>query len=322
MEAAREVAAAMSKQKNRPGKTAVSHTCRKDGLRLLLMALPFVVFVFAFSYVPLFGWIYAFFDYKPGIPLSDSSFVGLKYFRILIQDWPTLARVLRNTLVMSFLGILCAPLPAVFAIFLTEIPSTRFKKVVQTTTTIPNFVSWIIVYSLAFNIFSIGGVFNQVAMNLGMISEPTNILANENAVWLFQTLLGIWKSIGWNAIIYFAAIAGIDSELYDAASVDGAGRFQKIIHVTVPGISSTFIVLLLLSASNILSVGLDQYLVFHNSMVADKIEVIDYYVYRLGLITNDYSYATTVGILKTLVSVTLLFSINGLSKKIRGYGIV
>ncbi len=312
----------MSKQKNRPGKTAVSHTCRKDGLRLLLMALPFVVFVFAFSYVPLFGWIYAFFDYKPGIPLSDSSFVGLKYFRILIQDWPTLARVLRNTLVMSFLGILCAPLPAVFAIFLTEIPSTRFKKVVQTTTTIPNFVSWIIVYSLAFNIFSIGGVFNQVAMNLGMISEPTNILANENAVWLFQTLLGIWKSIGWNAIIYFAAIAGIDSELYDAASVDGAGRFQKIIHVTVPGISSTFIVLLLLSASNILSVGLDQYLVFHNSMVADKIEVIDYYVYRLGLITNDYSYATTVGILKTLVSVTLLFSINGLSKKIRGYGIV
>lgn len=299
-----------------------SRVSKKDSLHLLLMAIPFVLFVFAFSYVPLFGWIYAFVDYKPGIPLMQSPFVGLKYFHILAQDWSTLFRVLRNTLAMSFLGILCSPLPAIFAIFLTEIPSTAFKKIVQTTTTIPNFVSWIIVYSLAFNIFSIEGVFNQVAMNLGIISTPTNILANEDAVWFFQTALSIWKTIGWNAIIYFASIAGIDSELYDAASVDGAGRFQKILHVTIPGISSTFIVLLLLSASNILSVGLDQYLVFYNSMVADKIEVIDYYVYRLGLITNDYSYATTVGILKTLVSVTLLFSINGVSKKIRGYGIV
>lgn len=295
---------------------------QKEGLHLLLLALPFAAFVFAFSYVPLFGWVYAFIDYKPGISLMDSPFVGFKYFHILAQDWPTLVRVLRNTLAMSFLGILCAPLPAIFAIFLTEVPSTTFKKIVQTTTTIPNFVSWIIVYSLAFNIFSIEGVFNQVMLNLGIISSPTNILANEDAVWFFQTALGIWKSIGWNAIIYFAAIAGIDAELYDAASVDGAGRFQKILHVTVPGISSTFIVLLLLSASNVLSVGLDQYLVFYNSMVADKIEVIDYYVYRLGLITNDYSYATTVGILKTLVSITLLFSINCLSKKVRGYGIV
>lgn len=311
----------MAKPKNHITKGS-ARISQKDGLHLLLLALPFVAFVFAFSYVPLFGWIYAFIDYKPGISLMDSPFVGLKYFHILVQDWPTLVRVLRNTLAMSFLGILCTPLPAIFAIFLTEIPSTTFKKIVQTTTTIPNFVSWIIVYSLAFNIFSIEGVFNQIFMNLGLISSPTNILANEDAVWYFQTALGVWKSIGWNAIIYFAAIAGIDSELYDAASVDGAGRFQKILHVTIPGISSTFIVLLLLAASNILSVGLDQYLVFYNSMVADKIEVIDYYVYRLGLITNDYSYATTVGILKTLVSVTLLFSINCLSKKVRGYGIV
>lgn len=299
-----------------------SRAARKDGLHLLLLALPFTAFVAAFSYVPLFGWITAFVDYRPGIPLMESPFVGLKYLEILIQDWQTLSRVLRNTLAMSFLGILCAPLPAAFAIFLTELPSAKFKKVVQTTTTVPNFVSWIIVYSLAFNIFSIEGVFNQTALALGLISEPTNILANEDAVWFFQTALGVWKSIGWSAIIYFAAIAGIDGELYDAASVDGAGRLQKILHVTIPGISSTFIVLLLLSASNILSVGLDQYLVFYNSMVADRIEVIDYYVYRLGLITNDYSYATMVGILKTLVSVTLLFSINFLSKKTRGYGIV
>ena len=139
---------------------------------------------------------------------------------------------------------------------------------------------------------------------------------------MFQTILNVWKVLGWNAIIYFAAIAGIDSELYDAASVDGAGRFHKILHITVPGISSTFFVLLLLQVSNMLSLGIDQYLAFYNSMVADKILVLDLYVYRLGLITQDYSYATAVGIFKSLVSIILLFSVNGISKKLRGESLV
>lgn len=223
---------------------------------------------------------------------------------------------------MSFLGLLCAPLPAVFAIFLSELKSVRFKKIVQTITTIPNFVSWVIIYALSYALFSSEGVVNQVLMNLGWVSKATNILGNTKAVWGFQTALGVWKSIGWNAIIYFAAIAGIDSELYDAASVDGAGRFRKILHITIPGISSTFFVLLLLQISNILSSGIDQYLAFYNSMVADKITVLDLYVYRLGLVTQDYSYATAVGISKTVISIVLLFGANGLSKKLRGEGLV
>ncbi len=295
---------------------------KKEGLVLLAMAVPFVAFVFAFSYVPLFGWIYAFFDYKPGIELFHSKFVGMKYFLLMLSDGGDMLRVLRNTLAMAFLGIACSVVPVVFAIMVSECSSKGFQKLIQTTTTLPNFVSWIIVYSLAFNLFSSEGLLNTLLLKLNLISEPTKILSNEKAVWYFQTALGLWKGTGWNAIIYLAAITGIDRELYDAASVDGAGRFNRILHITIPGLSSTYVVLLLLSASNILSVGLDQYLVFYNSMVADKIEVLDYYVYRIGLVTQDYSYSIAIGIFKTVVSVILLFSINTFSKRIRGNSII
>lgn len=233
-----------------------------------------------------------------------------------------MASVLKNTLVMSFLGLICTPLPAVFAIFLSELPSVRFKKVVQTLTTIPNFISWVIIYALAYALFSTEGVVNQVLLNAGIIEKAGNVLGNSDITWVFQTALNVWKGLGWNAIIYFAAIVGIDSELYDAASVDGAGRFQRILHITVPGISSTFFVLLLLQVSNLLALGIDQYLAFYNSMVADKILVLDLHVYRLGLITQDYSYATAVGIFKSLISILLLFSVNGLSKRLRGESLV
>ncbi|MDE6892594.1 MAG: ABC transporter permease subunit [Lachnospiraceae bacterium] len=295
---------------------------KKERIVLTLLALPFIVFVLAFSYVPLFGWILAFINYKPGLKIWDCDFSGLYYFKLIFQDWYKMASVLKNTLAMSFLGLICTPLPAVFAIFLSELPSVRFKKVVQTLTTIPNFISWVIIYALAYALFSTEGVVNQILLNAGIIEKAGNVLGNSNVVWGFQTALNVWKGLGWNAIIYFAAIAGIDSELYDAAGVDGAGRFQKILHITVPGISSTFFVLLLLQVSNLLALGIDQYLAFYNSMVADKILVLDLYVYRLGLITQDYSYATAVGIFKSLISIILLFSVNGLSKKLRGESLV
>ena len=183
-------------------------------------------------------------------------------------------------------------------------------------------MSWIIIYALSYALFSSDGVVNQILINVGAIDKATNILGNAKAVWYFQTALGVWKTLGWNAIIYFAAIAGIDTEQYDAASVDGAGRLQKILHVTLPGISSTFFVLLLLQVSSLLAVGIDQYLAFYNSMVAEKITVLDLYVYRLGLVTQDYSYATAVGIFKSVISIILLFSVNDLSKKIRGDSLV
>lgn len=294
----------------------------KSRLYLLMLALPFLVLVFLFSYLPLFGWVYAFFDYKPGIPLSDSEFVGFKFFALTFSDGGELLNVLKNTLAMSFLGILTSPLPLIFAILLSEVKSGRFKKFVQTTTTLPNFISWFIVFSLFFSIFSVEGLFNSILLKLHIISEPTNILGNREAVWYVQTGVAIWKGIGWGAIIYLASISGIDQELYDAAKVDGANRFRTIMNVTVPGLMPTYIVLLLLGISNMLSNGFDQYFVFHNPLVSEKIEVLDYYVYRIGIATNDYAYATAIGISKTIISVTLLFTVNFISKRVRGESII
>ncbi|MDI4645649.1 ABC transporter permease [Cohnella hashimotonis] len=294
---------------------------RKDGYKLLLAALPFVLIAFAFSYVPLFGWIYAFFDYHPGIPLSKTPFSGLDRFREMFSD-PWMGPVLMNTLALSFLSILTAPIPMLFAIMVSEVRSGWFKRLVQTVSTLPHYISWIIVYALAFSMFSTEGAVNTFLMKLGLGGAPVDVLGNYERVWTVQTLLLLWKSVGWSAIIYLAAIVSIDSEQYDAAKVDGAGRRRTIWHITLPSIMPTFIVLLLLSISNLLSAGFEQYLVFSNVMVADRIEVLDLYVYRLGLVTGDYSYSTAVGMFKSIISIVLLFTVNLLSKKFRGQGIV
>lgn len=287
-----------------------------------MLSLPFVIFVFIFSYVPLAGWAYAFFDYKPGLDFSRMDFVGFKYFTYMFQTWNQTKMVLTNTLVLSFLGLLCSPLPVLFAIMLTEVKSKWFKKIVQTTTTLPNFISWIIVYGLAFAIFSAEGMVNTVLRNIGIIKESLDILGDPDKLWILMTLLGIWKSLGWNAIIYLAAIAGIDQELYDAASVDGANRWQKIRHVTIPQLSATYFVLLLLSISNLLSNGIDQYFAFQNPLVADKIRVLDLYIYQMGVLGRQYSFSIAMGIWKTVIGIILLMSANQLSKKVRGVSLI
>jgi ABC-type polysaccharide transport system permease subunit len=290
----------------------------KSRLSLTLMALPFILFVFAFSYVPLHGWIYAFYDYVPGIPLFKNKFIGFDNFAYLIKDISNIKRVLFNTFAFYFLGLAASVVPVILAIMLTECGSPKFKKLVQTTTTLPNFISWVIVFSLAYNIFYSEGVLNRLLLNLGIIEKPILLLANVDAVYFFQAILGVWKGAGWGSIIYLAAIAGIDTELYEAAAIDGAGRWGRIRHITLPGIAPTYIVLLLLQISNLLSVGLEQYLVFSNNMTQRKIEVLDFYVYRVGLANRDYSYSIGIGALKTIISIVLLFSVNKLSKKIRG----
>lgn len=299
-----------------------------DGTKLLLMAVPFIVLIFAFFYVPLFGWLYAFFDYTPGIPLLHSKFIGLAAFTKIVRYPDEIIRVMRNTVVLSFLAIVSAPLPMILAILLNEVRFKRFKKAVQTTTTIPNFISWVVVYSLCFSVFSSGGLWETLLAKLGLAAPKMNVLGNDAAVWPFQWAIGTWKVLGWGSIIYLASISGIDPELYDAAKVDGANRFQQIMRVTVPGLYSTFLVLLLLTISNMLNTGqggnagFEQYFVFFNPLVADKIEVLDYYVYKVGFLVNDYPQSVALGMAKTLISVCLLFSANLASKRLRGESIV
>ena len=299
---------------------------RKRAFHLFLFVLPFILLVTIFAYGPIFGWSYAFFDYRPGLPLTKDRFVGLKWFKTLVGNKTQreeVLRVLRNTFVMSFITLLCSVLPVIFAIFLSEIRVFWFKKSVQILTTLPNFISWVLVYSFAYSLFNTNnGFFNMILKDWGWIDTSINFLADPTAIWIKMGLWHVWKTLGWSSIMYLAAIAGIDQELYEAAEIDGAGRFAKIWYVTVPGIIETYFVLLLLSIANLISNGMEQYFVFQNAMNRSKIEVLDLYVYNIGLGGGSFSYSTAVSILKSLVSLTLLFVANSLAKLVRGNSII
>ena len=290
---------------------------KKDEWRLLFMVLPLMVLVFLIFYVPLLGWIISFYDYRSGVPLFENEFIGMKYFISVFRDKDVL-RSLRNTLIFSGINFVLTPLPMIFAVLLNEISSTKFRKFVQSATTLPHFVSWVILYSFAFAMFSSEGVINTLLMGLGLRDTPILPLQNENIVYPFQIALNKWKQVGLNSIVYIAAIAGIDQEQYEAAKLDGAGRFRSALHITIPNLMPTFVTLLILNVSNIINTGYEQYFVFKNSIVYDKIEVLDLYIYRMGLQLGDYSYATAVGILKSFVSIALLVSANAIAKKVRG----
>lgn len=290
---------------------------RKDwGLFFLL--LPFLAYLILFKYIPLFGWYLAFIDYKIGVPIFQSKFVYFENFKKLFM-LPGFKRALTNTLIYSTIGYSLSLLPAIFAILLNEVRNAFFKKVVQTVTTIPHFISWVIVYGLCYGLLAKEGPINSA---LALFGTSQKLLTDRNAVYVFQTGVTIWKTVGWNAIIYIAAISAIDQELYEAAAIDGAGYFKKAIHVTIPGIMPTMIVLLLLGISHFLSNGMDQYLVFSNSITSRKLSTLELYTYTQGIGNYDYSYATAVGICMSAVSISLLFITNGLAKKVRGEAIV
>lgn len=288
--------------------------------QLLLMYLPFAVLIFIFSYMPLWGWRLAFFDYTPGKPLTFDDYVGFKWINFLFSNPATrkdIGRVMVNTLAMSGLGILTSWLPMVFAMFLAEATSTKFKRFVQTFTTIPNFISWVIVYSLALAMFSSDGFVNAIFIRLGWNSTPVNYLMGDKFIWAKMWAWGTWKGLGWSAIIYIAAISSIDPQMYESADIDGANRWQKMRYITIPSLMSTYFVLLVLSVASILSNGMDQYLVFENPTNTGRITVLDLFVYQLGIDKGNYPLSTLIGILKTVISLVLLFAVNMFSKVVR-----
>lgn len=292
---------------------------------MFLCVLPFLCLVFLFAYFPLHGWIYSLFDYKPALGLSGSEFVGLKWFRMLISSETQVAQivqVMKNTFAMSFLGIATSIFPVAFAILLNEVKWKWVKSLVQTLTTLPNFISWVLVYTIAFSLFSTTGLLNTLLEEWGLITDPIKFLDSGNHTWLMMCLWNIWKGLGWGAIMYLAAIAGIDPELYEAGRIDGASRFQLMRHITLPALMPTFLVMLMLSIANLLNNGMDQYFVFQNAFNKETIQVLDLYVYNIGLGGNSLSLATAISMLKSLVSVALLAIVNIASKKIRGSSII
>lgn len=301
------------------------YSTRGMSIRKFLYILPFMLLLAVFAYYPLYGWVYAFFDYSPPIPLSRSPFVGLQWFRSLIENQvkiDQLLQVIKNTLGMSGLTLLFSWLPMIFAIFLNEMKAVRFRRFVQTVTTLPNFISWVLVYSLAFSMFSSEGIVNGLLKQLGFIESPILFLQNSEHVWITMWLWSIWKTLGWSAILYIAAITGIDDSLYEAAYVDGATRMQVIWNVILPSMLPTYFVLLMLQIASFLNNGLEQYFVFQNAFNKENIQVLDLYVYNLAMGGGSYSVSVAISMLKSLISVILLFSVNGMSKLLRGESIV
>ncbi|MCM1104374.1 MAG: ABC transporter permease subunit [Clostridium sp.] len=292
--------------------------------KLFLMIMPFLVLCFAFSYLPLFSWRYAFFDYTAGGEISWDNFVGFKWFKVLFQNEAYTRRlmtVMKNTLAMSGLGLLTSWLPMAFAIFLAEMKSMKCRRFVQTFTTIPNFISWVLIYAIAFAMFNTDGFINALLQAFG-INATGNYLGGNSHMWLKMLAWGTWKGVGWSAIIYISGIAGIDQQLYEAATVDGAGRFQRMWHITLPGLLPTYTVMLIMSIAGILSNGMDQYLVFTNAQNKYSIEVLDLYVYNLGIGNGDIPLSTVVGMMKSIIAVILLFVANKVAKSVRGENIV
>ncbi len=297
----------------------------KRGKQLFLLTLPFLVLVFAFSYFPLHGWIYAFYDYKAPLKLFQTEFVGLKWFKLLFSNKMQLEKlwqVMQNTFAMSTIGIATSFLPVLFAVFLNEIKCAPFKKIVQTLTTIPNFISWVLVYSIAFNILSNSGLVNTLLQEWGITNNVINFLDSDKHTYFAMWLWGTWKGLGWGAIMYLAAIAGIDQELYEAAKSDGANRFVLMKYITIPELMPTFFVLLMLSVANFINNGMDQYYVFQNAFNKEHIQVLDLYVYNIGMSGSSLSLATAISMMKSIVSVTLLIFVNFVSKKTRGQSII
>ena len=287
----------------------------KDQKYLIAMSAPFVIWVIVFKYAPLVGWLMAFQDYKPAKGILGSKWVGLKHFIALFKE-EQFYQALTNTLGMSILAIVFGTMCSItFAILLNEMRGVKYKRIVQTVSYLPHFVSWVVVANIVGQLLSPNGIVNELLVNLHILKTPINFLAIPNMFWGVVTASDIWKETGWNAIIYLAAITGIDMQLYEAAKVDGANRWQQIWNITLPSIRGTIIILLIMNIGGLVNIGFEKQYLLGNNIVAEKSLVLDKYVLDYGIGMMRYSYGTAIGIFKSVVSIVLIWFANGLAKK-------
>jgi len=275
-----------------------------------------------FAYVPMIGILTAFFNYRPGLAFNEMEFVGLRWFREFFM-LPDFLRILRNTLVISGLNLTIGFVaPIAFALLLNELISTRFKRTVQTISYLPYFVSWVVVASIMTTLLNNDGLLNDVLLRLGVIDIPISYLQNTDLFWWVMLAATVWKGIGWSSIIYLAAIAGVDQELYQAGAVDGLGRFGRIWHITLPGIRVTVILLFILGIGGLLNTGFEYQLLIGTPLTREVHEVVDTYVYRYGVQLGRYSFATAVGLMKSVIGFTLVLIANWVAKKVSDISIL
>ncbi|MNO12474.1 putative multiple-sugar transport system permease YteP [compost metagenome] len=282
---------------------------------LAFMCLPFVIWAFVFKYLPIWGWSMAFQNYKPARSFSEQEWAGLKHFRILFED-STFYRVLRNTLVMSTIQLVLGFVTAItLALLLNELKNILFKRVVQTVSYLPHFISWVVASSIVLTVLSPDGIINLLLMKLHLLDKPELWMGKGNYFWGILAGTQVWKDVGWNTIIYLAAITSIDPSQYEAAEIDGASRFQRMLNITLPGLKPVIIILLIMNLGNILESGFEPQYLLGNGMNLEYSENLDIFVLKYGLGMGSFSLGTAAGIFKTVVSFIFLFSANHIAKR-------
>ena len=278
-----------------------------------LMMMPGMLFLLVFSYISMFGIVMAFQDYSTGKGIMGSPFAGLKYFKYMFT-LPDIAEIIRNTLVISAGKMIFTTLAAlVFAILLNEIRMRWLKQSIQTIVYLPHFLSWVILASVVVNMFSLDGTVNQILGAFGL--DAKNFLGSNHTFQPILIFTDVWKEFGYGSIVYLAAITSIDPGLHEAAAIDGATWRQRVLHITLPGMLTIILLMSVMNIANILNAGFDQVYNLYNPMVYDTGDIIDTYVYRMGLIDHQYSFSTAVGLFKSVVGMVLMVSVNGISKR-------
>ncbi len=297
-----------------------------DQRYLMILVLPVVLWMIIFNYIPMLGLVISFKEYNPFLgPLEafiKSPWVGMANFVEAFTDKYFLYS-LWNTIYYSLLNLIVGfPFPIIFAILLNEVMNTRFKKTIQTVSYLPHFISWVFVVGFIYNILAVdNGLVNEALISLNIIKEPVPFLATPRYIPTLIVVTNVWKSFGWNSIIYIAAITNIDPTMYEAATVDGAKRFDRIWYITLPSIKPTIVILLIFSIGGLISANFglfEQLYLLSNSMIQDAAEIVDTYTYKLGIVLSRYSYATAVGLFRSVAAVILLSGANFVSKKLTG----
>jgi len=283
---------------------------------LMLMSVPMLLYVLLFNYYPMWGWRYAFQNLDLNNFKRGADWVWFENFQWLFGREDFLMSI-RNTLAMSVINLVFGTLSSiVLAILLNEVRTRWFKRTVQTVTYLPHFLSMVIVVGMAQNIFSSTGVVNQLLVSLGVVDDPVFFLGEGKYFWGLVGIINVWKEVGWNSIIYISTMTSIDPTLYEAASIDGAGRFKRIMHVTLPGIKSTFVVLMIMNIGHLMEAGFELQYLLGNPQVYDYSRTIDVFVMEYGVSNGKFGRAIAAGMFKSFVAIILLFSANFIAKKL------
>lgn len=282
----------------------------------VLLALP-IIWYLVFKYIPIYGIQIAFRDYRPVRGFWGSEWVGLKFFERFFNSF-YFGRIVGNTLIINFVSLLVGfPVPIIFALLLNELTNLRYKKILQNVTYIPHFLSTVVLVSILQLIFNANtGVYNILRVNMGL--QTTNYFAMESAFKPMYIISGLWQNMGWDSILYIAALAGVDPTLYEAATIDGASRIQKIRYIAIPSIMGTIIIMLLLRCGQIMNIGYEKVLLMQNDLNRASSDVISTYVYRIGILEGNFSYSTAINLFNSICNILLLFTANIISRKISG----